>query len=328
LTFDEPEKGIMVDTTKIERIKKLDCIVFDCDGVLIDVSNSYNLAIKKTVDFVVKQMTFINESSLVTTDMIDGFKTTGGFNDEVDVTYALILSVVTAKKLNRLFSEFVFEVIKNANETGISSVEKYLDSINVDISDIRKKLSYPGNKFENPLSSIFDEMFYGSDLFSKLYKRKPKFFDGKGLIDNDIVLVNKNLLEKLQQRFDKKIAIVTGRGLLSAKYSLKDLFEEFNLGNSRFLEDEPREMAKPNPQSLISAIKGMGGNCALFVGDSMEDYIMVHKATESGISTLFCAVYGTSKDQDMKRALFETKNTAILVDSIDKIPKALNLVGT
>lgn len=316
----------MIDSTKIEKIKQLDSIVFDCDGVLIDVSNSYDLAIKKTVDFIIKEMAQVNESELITTSMIEGFKTSGGFNDEIDVTYALILSVVAAKKKNEPFSKFVLKVIENADQTGIKSVEKYLDDINIDVFDIRKKLAYPSKKFQNPLSSIFDEMFYGSKLYIQLYNRKPQFFDGLGLIENDVVLLNKDLVKNLHDRFGKKIAIVTGRGLLSARHSLKDLFNEFDLNNSRFLEDEPREMAKPNPQSLISTIKGMNGKNSLYVGDSMEDYIMARKANESGVSTIFCGVYGTSKDQNAKRSLFESNNADIVVKSIDLIPKTLNLV--
>jgi len=326
LTLNEIQNGIMIDSTKIEKIKQLDSIVFDCDGVLIDVSNSYDLAIKKTADFIVKEMAQVNESGLVTTSMIEGFKATGGFNDEIDVAYALILSVIAAKKKNEPFSKFVLKVIENADQTGIKSVEKYLDNINIDVFDIRKKLAYPSKKFKNPLSSIFDEMFYGSELYVQLYNRKPQFFDGLGLIENDVVLLNKDLVKSLHERFDKKIAIVTGRGLLSAKHSLKDLLNEFDLNNSRFLEDEPREMAKPNPQSLISVIKGMNGNNSLYVGDSMEDYIMARKANESGMPTIFCGVYGTSKDQDAKKSLFESNNADIIVKSIDLIPKTLNLV--
>jgi len=326
LILNKVEDEIIIDPTTIEKMRTLDSIIFDCDGVLIDVSNSYDLAIKKTVDFVITEMTQINNSGLVTTKMIEGFKTSGGFNDEIDVAYALILGIVAAKKRNILFSDFILQVIENADQTGIKSVERYLDIINVDVSDIRQKLEYPGKKFQNPLSSIFDEMFYGSELYEQLYKRKPQFFHGLGLIENDIVLLNKDLIAKLHQRFDRKIAIVTGRGNLSAKHSLKDLFKEFDLNNSKFLEDEPREMAKPNPQSLMSTIQGMNASVSLYVGDSMEDYIMARKVDESGIPTIFCGVYGTSKDPEAKKSLFENNHADIIVKSIDLIPKALNLV--
>ncbi|MGI0070280.1 MAG: HAD family hydrolase, partial [Nitrosopumilaceae archaeon] len=162
---------------------------------------------------------------------------------------------------------------------------------------------------------------------TKLYNRKPKFFDGKGLIENDIVLVDKNILDELHKKFKNNIAIVTGRGFLSASYSLKKLFEEFNINNSRFLEDEPREMAKPNPQPIISSIKGMGSSCTIFVGDSTEDYIMAREAEKKGIDVIFCGVYGTSKDPTSKMALFQEKGVDIMIESVRLIPKTLNLVG-
>jgi HAD superfamily hydrolase (TIGR01548 family) len=326
LTLQEIAEGIMINPSKIAVIQKLDSIIFDCDGVLIDVSKSYDLTIEKTVDYIIKEMAQVNESGLVTKQMIEGFKASGGFNDEIDVTYALILGVIAAKKRNEPFSQFVYKLIENADSTGILSVERYLNSINADISDIKKKLAYPGTKLQNPLSSIFDEIFYGSELYFQLYKRKPKFFDGTGLIENDIVLLNKDLVQKLHVKFDNKVAIVTGRGHLSARHSLKDLFHEFDLNNSKFLEDEPREMAKPNPQSLVSTIQGMNGKNSLYVGDSMEDCIMARKANESGISTIFCGIYGTSKDPQAKKTLFENNNADIVVKSIDLIPKTLNLV--
>src|SRR3990172_544395 len=326
MTLQKLTNGIFVDTAKIDKIKTLDAIIFDCDGVLIDITNSYDLAIKKTVDFILKEMANIDQSNIVTTQMIEGFKATGGFNDEVDVTYSLILSIVAAKKLNKPIVEFIFEVIKNCDQSGICSVEKYLDMIGVDLSEIRKKLAYPGSHDSNILYSTFDEIFYGTKLYYELYKRKPQFFDGQGLIDNDVVLVKKELIDTLRKKFDKKIAIISGRGVISAKYSLKKLFDEFDLKNSRFLEDETRDLAKPNPQPLISSIKGLQSYCCMFVGDSMEDYIMAKKSEELGNKTVFCGIYGTSKDSEAKRKLFIEKNADMILETIDLIPKTLNLV--
>ena len=328
MTLRKLDDGIFIDTAKIDRIKSLDAIIFDCDGVLIDVTNSYDLAIKKTVDFMLKEMAQIDQPNIVTTQMIEGFKSSGGFNDEVDITYSLVLSIVTAKKLNKPIVEFISDVIKNSDQNGIRTVEKYLDTIKVDLSEIRKKLAYPGPHDSNILYSTFDEIFYGTKLYYELYKRKPRFFDGRGLIDNDLVLVKKELIDALRKKFDKKIAIISGRGVVSAKYSLKELFNEFDLKNSRFLEDETRDLAKPNPQPLVSSIKGLRSYCCMFVGDSMEDYIMAKKSEELGNKTVFCGIYGTSKDSEAKRKLFEEKNADMILETIDLIPKTLNLVET
>ncbi len=326
MTLQKFDDGVFVDATKIDKIKSLDGVIFDCDGVLIDVSHSYDLAIKKTVDLVIREIANLNESNVINSQIMEGFKATGGFNDEVDLTYALILAIVAARKAKRQFSEFIIDVIKNSDQTGIISVEKFLDTIRIDLSEIKSKLAYPGTRENSVLSSIFDEIFYGSKLYYDLYKKIPKYFSGKGLIDNDKVLLKKELIGKIREKFGQKLAIVSGRGFQATEYSLRDLLKEFDLKNSRFLEDEPRELAKPNPQSLIMSIRGLGTSCTLFVGDSMEDFIMARKSDEAGNKTVFCGIYGTSKDPETKRKLFGEKNADIILETIDLIPKALNLV--
>ena len=323
MTLTEKEEGIYIDDTI--SVNEFDAIIFDCDGVLIDVTNSYDNAIIKTTDFVLKNFANVFNATLITRQIIDAFKKTGGFNDEVDLTYATVLSLTAANKLNKNGTKFILEVIENADQTGINSVEKYLDKLNVDVSDIRKKLSYPGRHSENLLYSVFDQLFYGETLYQKLFNKKSQF-NGKGFIDNDKVLVSKELLDKLRKKFDDKIAIVTGRGLDSISYSLKELLNQFNIKNSVFLEDESRDLAKPNPEALLRSIHGLNSSHCLYVGDSMEDLIMAQKATEIGNKTTFCGIIGTSNDPSEKRSFFEKNGVILILDSIQLLPKVLNLV--
>jgi len=317
------DEGVYVDDTKLAN--NFDAIIFDCDGVLIDITNSYDKVIMKTTDFVLKQFTNNLDTIPITTQIIDAFKKTGGFNDEVDLTYAAIISLAAAKKLNIDGEKFIFQVIENADQTGIISIEKYLDSFDVDISDIRKKLDYPGRHSDNPLYSIFDQLFYGPKLYEKLSSKKSQFNE-KGFIEYDDVIVSKELLDNLKKRFNEKIAIVTGRGIDSIQYSLKEVLDQFNVKNSVFLEDESRDLAKPNPEALLRSIRGLDSTHCLFVGDSMEDLIMAQKATELGNKTTFCAIIGTSKKPIEKRRFFENKAVPLILDSIQLLPKALNLV--
>ena len=133
------------------------------------------------------------------------------------------------------------------------------------------------------------------------------------------------MISLLKNKFDSKIGIVTGRGIESIRYSLKEMLNEFNVENSVFLEDEPRELAKPNPDSLLRCIRGLNSSHALFVGDSMEDFIMAKKATELGNKTTFCGIYGTSKNLEQKLKFFEENKAPIILKSIDFLPKVLNL---
>ena len=324
MTLQKIGSGIFIQDTMLDKIKKIDAMIFDCDGVLIDITRSYDLAIRKVTEYFLNELN-INKSLPITSDIIEGFKSTGGFNDEVDVTYASILSLVTANRMKIPENKLLFDIINNADQTGIKSVEKYIATLPVDISDIIKKLDYPGPHDTNLLYSVFDQMFYGPELYYKLFKNQSKF-SGRGFIENDVNLLKKDLIVKLKKKFKNKLAIVTGRGIESIRYTLGDLLEEFDLKNSVFLEDEPRDLAKPNPESLIRSISGLDSSCCLYVGDSMEDYIMAKKTIEKGFDTIFCAIFGTSKSHESKRSFFEQKNAPMILQSIDLLPKALNLV--
>jgi phosphoglycolate phosphatase-like HAD superfamily hydrolase len=323
MTLIKKSEGIYLDDSCIDLLDSIDTIIFDCDGVLIDITKSYDLAIIKTTQYVLENFSKISDSIDVDFKIIDGFKSTGGFNDEVDLAYAAILSLVAAKKLEKDPTEFIFDVIKNSDSNGIVTVEKYLQN-QTDISEIKNQLSYPGTHHDNPLYQIFDQLFYGPELYKKLFDKDSKFSE-PGLIEQDDIILNNSLLELLEKKFNSKIAMVTGRGKESVNYSLKELLARFNLKNSVFLEDESRDLAKPNPKPLLDSIKGMNGTSTLYVGDSMEDLIMAKRVTDMGNKTIFCGIIGTSKNPQEKLELFEKNEAVLVLESIHLLPKVLNL---
>ena len=321
MTLIQKSEGIYIDDSFNDVI--IDSLVFDCDGVLIDITKSYDQTIITTTKYVLETFANITDPIDINFKIIDGFKSTGGFNDEVDLTYAAILSIIAAKKLKKEQTEFIFTVIKNSDSTGIKSVENFLKK-QVDISEIISQLSYPGSHKENILYQIFDQLFYGPELYSKLFKNNSNFSD-PGLIENDDVILNDQLCIKLQKKFGKQISMITGRGKESVSYSLKHLLEKFDLKNSVFLEDESRDLAKPNPQALVNSINGLNSKSCLYVGDSMEDFLMAKKATILGYKTTFCGIIGTSKNPQEKLKLFEQNEAILVLDSINLLPKVLNL---
>ena len=83
----------MVSQSQIELLNSVDCALFDIDGVLVDVRNSYSLAIKMTIEFVTKLMMGISFARKRVPDtLLLKFKQTGGFNNEIDISYAIILA--------------------------------------------------------------------------------------------------------------------------------------------------------------------------------------------------------------------------------------------
>ena len=307
------------------KAAEFDSIIFDCDGVLIDVTKSYDTTINKTISYVLKEIANITVDTPLTNEILLRFKSTGGFNDEIDITYSGILCFIAAKKLTKDPTEFILDVLNEADDSGIAYIENFLSKIDIDISNVKARLGYPSTDKNDLIHATFDQLFFGPELYSKIFQKKSKFSD-KGLIENDDVIVNSELIESLKKKFNDKIAIVTGRGFNAISSSLKELLNQFNVENSVFLEDESRDLAKPNPQSLIRAMKGLNSKNCLYVGDSMEDMILAQKASELGFQATFCGIYGSGKLPDMKKNMFIKKNVSLILESINFLPKALNLV--
>ena len=143
MTLKEINPGIYANDSILSELNDVDGIIFDCDGVLVDVSNSYDLSIQRTTAYVLKEIAEIQKFDPINSKIIDEFKSTGGFNDEVDLTYASILSLAAANNLEKRGNQFILEVIENADATGITSVEKYLDKLGANIIDLKNKLDYP-----------------------------------------------------------------------------------------------------------------------------------------------------------------------------------------
>jgi len=307
------------------KADEFDSIIFDCDGVLIDVTKSYDVTINKTISYVLKEIADITVDMPLTNEILLKFKSTGGFNDEIDITYSGILCFIAAKKLNKDPAELILDILNNADDTGIAYIEDFLNKIDVDIADIKSRLGYPSTDKNDLIHATFDQLFFGPELYSKIFQKESKFSE-KGFIENDNVIVTSELIEALKKKFNNKIAIVTGRGFNAISSSLKEILNQFNVENSVFLEDESRDLAKPNPQSLIRAMKGLNSKNCLYVGDSMEDIILTEKASELGFQATFCGIYGSSKLPEMKKNMFIKKNALFILESINSLPKALNLV--
>ena len=308
------------------KVDEFDSIIFDCDGVLIDVTKSYDTTINRTISYVLKEIAEITVDTPLSNELLLKFKSTGGFNDEIDITYAGVLCFIAAKKLNKDPTKLILDVIDNADDSGITCIENFLsDEIGTDISDVKARLAYPSTDKNDLIHSTFDQLFFGPELYNKIFQRESKFSE-KGFIENDQVIVNSELIEVLKKKFNDKIAIVTGRGFNAISSSLKEILNQFNVENSVFLEDESRDLAKPNPQSLIRAMKGLNSKNCLYVGDSMEDMFLAQKASELGFQATFCGIYGSGKLPEARKKMFIDQDVSMILESINFLPKILNLV--
>jgi HAD superfamily phosphatase len=305
-----------------------DCVLFDIDGVLVDIRKSYNTAIKETVEYMLKFITGSPFQGLVTDQIILKFRQSGGFNNDTDTSYAITLATLANPPKN--ISEgrkFLALVAENADESGHISVEKFLAIY--DIDKWKQVLTYPAPVKDSLLARVFDEIFYGPDLFRQQDHLEPKYCTtGRPLIKNDKLAVTVKTMKKLNKMFKGNLAIVSGRSRLAAEYSLKPIIKYFNSDACVFLEDKKREYAKPNPYAVKHAMKVMSARtAAIYVGDSVEDLLMARRAEkETGIKIAFVGIYGNSSEPGKTIYKFKQEGVKAIMRSVNQLPNIINKV--
>jgi HAD superfamily phosphatase len=320
----------MINHTQIELLNSVDCALFDIDGVLIDVRNSYSLAIKMTIEFITKLMIGTAFSrKLVPDTLLLKFKQTGGFNNEIDICYAIILALMS-RPINESPSDkrhFLFTVAENADETGIFSVEEYLSKLSTPshIEKLKVDLVYPAPVGKSLLPTVFDEFFYGPALFQEQHNMKPLYYHGKPLIENDKVIINNRTLKVISEKFHGNIATISGRSRIAAQHTLRPLYKIFDPMASVFLEDEDRKHWKPNPYSIKKAMNCLRAKTAFYVGDSIEDLYMAKQAERAdGIKILFVGVYGCSVQPKETVRRFNEGHADIVTRNVNSLFRPLD----
>jgi HAD superfamily phosphatase len=304
-----------------------DCVLFDIDGVLVDIRKSYNAAIKETVEYMLKFIIGSSFRTLVTDQIILKFRQSGGFNNDMDTSYVITLAILANPPKNILQGrKFLAKVAENSDESGYISVEKFLAIY--DIDKWKKVLTYPAPVKDSMLARVFDEIFYGPNLFRKQDHLEPKYrTTGRPLIKNDRLAVTAKTMKKLNKIFKGNLAIVSGRSRLAAEYSLHSIIKYFNSDACVFLEDKQRKYAKPNPYAVKHAMKVMSARTAVYVGDSVEDLLMARRAEkETGAKIAFVGIYGNSSEPHKTIDKFKQEGVETIIRSVNQLPNIINKV--
>jgi phosphoglycolate phosphatase-like HAD superfamily hydrolase len=128
-----------IRSDSFEKIKSLDAIIFDCDGVLIDARRSYDEAIRRTVQHIFTTLTHILlPLSTIPKEAIYNLRLSGGFNFDWDTTY--VIALVLFKNLPKPFQEAFSEAAKQIDR------EEALERLTEASSRLNNKL--PKDYFE------------------------------------------------------------------------------------------------------------------------------------------------------------------------------------
>ncbi|NLE04176.1 MAG: HAD hydrolase-like protein, partial [Crenarchaeota archaeon] len=111
------------EASSIDFVGKAGAILFDMDGVLVDVTDSYRKAIAQTVEFFTGEKATLKE--------IQNFKQKGGYNNDWDLTEVIIKNKGKILPKTELITKFQEYYLGTKEKKGLIENEQWLLSIEI-----------------------------------------------------------------------------------------------------------------------------------------------------------------------------------------------------
>jgi phosphoglycolate phosphatase-like HAD superfamily hydrolase len=277
--------------------KKL--IVFDMDGVLIDVSNSYRDTVRQTAGIFFSLARHAERLPAPLFDLADlaEVKQSGGLNNDWDLSFQVISLLTTTLEKTTIFDtgDPWSTYRNNISRCDVRPLADFLNSTDRPLQSLLER----HGKIENPvitrfyqgdvgtgniIKQIFQEIYLGEKLFISTYEGAPQMYKGDGYILREKVLISQSILKKLSQ--ENILAIATGRPRAEAYYPLKhfNLRDYFRVIYSlddclreeqRILKESGKKisLSKPHPYMLDAIAEDLAGEVeeCYYVGDMPDD---------------------------------------------------------
>ncbi len=327
---------------------KIDALIFDMDGVLVDVSRSYRAAIIRTVDIFFSQgmrLPAADDTPLLTPNDVSLLKNAGGFNNDWDLTAAFItyfldllppLSVSTLPLHRRIATLLAYLQIVSRGKPPLTMGELRARK---DIPALAEKVSLAGGglsaletvlagnnrhlvfgrgslKKENLIQRIFQEVYLGETLFAEIYGETPTVVRQPGVIRHETALIRTETLAALAQKMP--LGIATGRPRAEAEYTLTRLNIDRHFQAMLTHDDifAAGARGKPDPWILQETAKRLYPAPAhpAYIGDTPDD---IRAAKAAGFIAI--GVLATATDPAALRAQFESLGADAVIESPEEV---------
>jgi phosphoglycolate phosphatase-like HAD superfamily hydrolase len=314
------------------EMKTRNLIVFDMDGVIIDVSNSYRDVVRQTT----KQFFSPAEAAKSLPEPIFELsdlavvKQSGGLNNDWDLTFAvinLLFTLVDAVKIGESKEPW----IRYRQTMGRCNLDRLADFLALTDNPLKSLLNQWGKKEHpvvtglyrgdvgsgNVIKQIFQEIYLGPALFKSTYHMDPEIYRGDGYILREKLLIERSILTEVSQ--ENILAIATGRPGSEAEYALKHFqiepffpvvltLDDCVGEEKRILAEEARavSLSKPDPFMLDAIAEGHRNavNGFFYIGDMPDDMLAAARSRFNfkSIGILISAADKSSLKKNLQRA--------------------------
>jgi HAD superfamily hydrolase (TIGR01548 family) len=282
-------------------MKSKHLIVFDMDGVIVDVSRSYRDVVRATTRLFFSPARAAEKlpNPLFELSDLAWVKQSGGLNNDWDLTRKVIalLFTLVEKPASRANADPWTRYRETLSRCDVTPLAAFLAATEHPLKTLHRQSDRAEDEFVgscysgdvgsgNIIKQIFQELYLGEVLFRSTYHLAPQIYRGEGYILREKVLVDREVLAELSGAHI--LAIATGRPKAEAEYPLNsfELKSYFSIiltlddcvkEAQRIFATEGRAVAlsKPNPFMLDAIAEWHCGKVAsrYYVGDMPDDVL-------------------------------------------------------
>jgi phosphoglycolate phosphatase-like HAD superfamily hydrolase len=308
-----------------ELLPHIDTVIFDVDGVLLDVSHTI-----RAVNCLapVAYLRWLNgwtaPDDLLTSPEIEHFKRAGGFNDDLDLTRALILLYLyKSARYGSRDARYLHPLTPTITEftADIATRGGWLTAA----TEILRERANPAEwaaiveDYNPALIGRFFQEIRGGTLCERLYGYQPMYVSASGNYPDDRVLLDASLMPS-----NRTLAILTGRTRNEAEVALEmtGLTERIPILSHAMTSDDGSH--KPDPDGMRRLVTALDSRVALYVGDARDDLrtVLNYRALpDSANVTVLSAQVLTGTVGEEAPALFADAD--ILADDVNAVLRLL-----
>ena len=282
-------------------------VVFDMDGVLVDVSKSYRETVRETARlfFQIGRSAGHLPRPLFPLSDLALIKQSGGLNNDWDLScfvINLLFQVVGDVGLSKSrvpltrYRETIGQCEMSVLSEFLGSTEMPLQTLMARYGRYRHPFIYSLYEGDvgkgNIIKQIFQEIYLGDAFFKSTYGMTPHFHGGGGFIHRETLLIEKVAINRLAETHT--LAIATGRPRAEAAYpldrhnirayfSLVYCLEDCLEAEKQILKKQGRtvSLSKPDPFMLdsIAGEQTQKHHALFYVGDMPDDMVAARRSS-------------------------------------------------
>jgi HAD superfamily phosphatase len=262
---------LFVKQELVKILPQLDALLLDIDGVILDVAQTFRVVSAEVTQWYATEMLRIPDTGpLFHPRECELFKNAGGFNNDWDLTNAVVALVLAKKAMGAGDTAAIREMAPSWEDYttelkrrggGLAVAEKYV----LELLTPTQRRDFAIDWNPRLVTRLFQEMYAGDAACKQLYGFTPEHIHGNGYLEEEPVLLDAGLLPaKLQ------IGVLTGRTKTESQIALQRAGVLNRIPESNWVT-ETDGVRKPDGESLALLQSRMGWKAAIYVGDTLDD---------------------------------------------------------